>query len=142
MNIIPNLPDPKTLDIDPNDKFYGLFTNNNNQKFYYRFNDKYIHVSVDNPYLVNNPIGEFTITNNVLQMTIFPPSNRPANVYEMNYDFTKIQNVYNINTQQTVGTMQLWQLTPEDRDPFYGALNENKIKKITKQIINEFINEQ
>lgn len=134
-NIIANLPDPKTLDIDLNDNFYGLFTNNNNQKFYYRFNDKYVYVSVDNPYLANNLIGEYSINNNLLQMIIY----KSSNIYEMNYDIKNIQNVSNINTQQTVGTMQFWQLTPKDRDPFYGALNENKI---IKQIIKEFINEQ
>lgn len=134
-NIMANLPDPKTLDIDLNDNFYGLFTNNNNQKFYYRFNDKYVYVSVDNPYLANNLIGEYSINNNLLQMIIY----KSSNIYEMNYDIKNIQNVSNINTQQTVGTMQFWQLTPKDRDPFYGALNENKI---IKQIIKEFINEQ
>lgn len=134
-NIMANLPDPKTLDIDPNDNFYGLFTNNNNQKFYYRFNDKYVYVSVDNPYLANNLIGEYSINNNLLQMIIY----KSNNIYEMNYDIKNIQNVSNINTQQTVGTMQFWQLTPKDRDPFYGALNENKI---IKQIIKKYINEQ
>lgn len=134
-NIMANLPDPKTLDIDPNDNFYGLFTNNNNQKFYYRFNDKYVYVSVDNPYLANNLIGEYTITNDLLQLTIF----NSATKYVMNYKFKQKQNVVNTTTSQTVGTMQFWQLTAKDRDPFYGALNEKQIKKITKQILKEYI---
>ena len=137
-NIMANLPDPKTMDVDPNDKFYGLFTNINNQKFYYRFNEKYVYVSVDNPYLANNLIGEYTITNDLLELTIF----NSATKYVMTYKFKQKQNVVNSTTSQTVGTMQFWQLTAKDRDPFYGALNEKQIKKITKQILKEFINEQ
>jgi hypothetical protein len=134
-NIMANLPDPKTMEVDPNDKFYGLFTNINNQKFYYRFKDPYVYVSVDNPYLANNLIGEYTITNDLLQLTIF----NSATKYVMNYNFKQKQNVVNSTTSQTVGTMQFWQLTAKDRDPFYGSLNEKQIKKITKQILKEYI---
>ena len=133
-NIMANLPDPKTMDVDPNDKFYGLFTNINNQKFYYRFNDQFVYVSVDNPYLANNLIGKYTITNDLLELTIFNSGTK----YVMNYKFKQKQNVVNLTTSQTVGTMQFWQLTAKDRDPFYGSLNEKQIKKITKQILKEY----
>ena len=134
-NFLENLPDPKTIYVDPNDKLYGLFINNNQQKFYYRFNDQYVYIATDNPYTANNLIGTYEIKGNILNLIIY----KSGTEYDINYILTKPQTVYNKQTQQPVGTMQFWELTAQDRDPFDGALNEQQIKKITKQIINEYV---
>lgn len=150
-------------DIQPgqNDKFYGLYTNPHNQKqFYYRFVETYVqdqdgNVMMDaqgnpqmmypvyigsDPYQANNCIGDYSIqTQNDIQYLII--NTTQGNIYKTVYpqDINNSKESYPVTSyddQFNFGTMHLWF---PNNNIYQDALLEKQIKKITKQIINEYV---
>lgn len=144
-------------DIQPGqyDQFYGLYTNPYTQKqFYYRFtytqeNDEqgtvtnYYNVYIGNdPYEANTHIGNYEIKNqnDISELYINTTRNNYKTIFPQDIENSKQSYpVTSLDGKTNYGTMHLWWPTNDPFSQYQGGLLEKQIKKITKQILKEYI---
>lgn len=144
-------------DIQPGqyDQFYGLYTNPYTQKqFYYRFTftqekdeqgtvTYYYNVYIGNdPYEANTHIGDYEIKaqNDISELYINTTRNNYKTIFPQDIENSKQSYpVTSLDGKTNYGTMHLWWPTNDPFSQYQGGLLEKQIKKITKQILKEYI---